>query len=109
MSTQLTLQQREYYESKFNKGPWSNIFEYGGGKTRDGKELIKSCKRIQKTGKTYNNIVPNYRNGKGSILAYQAKYLLKYGIPNGIISHRCDNPKNRKKTTCIEETHNDRF
>ena len=105
MSTQLTASQRAYYESKFNRGPWSNTFEYGGGNTRDDKEYIKSCKKVQSPKKTFSNIIPNYRDGKGSILPYQAKYLLKYGIPNGIISHRCDDPKNRKKTCCTEETH----
>ena len=110
MSTKLNRKQREYYEWCFNEGEWKHTLTYGGGKTRDGKELIKPCIRIQKTKKrkrykTYNNIVPNYKEGKGSVQAYQAKFLLTYGIPkNGVISHRCNNPKG-KSTTCIEETH----
>ena len=105
MSTELTPNQRSFYEAKFNHDPWSNTFEFGGGRTKDGQELIKPWKRVHKSTKTYGNKVPNYREGKGSILPYQGKYLLEYGIPNGIISHRCDNPKNRKSTSCIEETH----
>lgn len=105
MSTELNAYQKNYYEQKFNSGPWSNIFVYGGGKTRDGKELIKPCKRVQKSKKTYSNVVPNYRKGKGTVYPYQAKYLIKFGIPKGIIVHRCNNPKNTKSTSCIEESH----